>query len=189
MATNVAGPRVLAVGDDVQCTDAASALAADLSVTQDAIKDFDDLPYPFADSQFDEVTGCYLVERSSDPMALMAELHRITRPGGLIKLRELHWTNPEFASDLRNRNHLSSYSFRNLTMERVVYEFYTDIRFKQRAARITMPLVWKLMGFEFCVNLDNRYPGLRFFRQIWEHYLNCVVRGKEIHFELEVLKR
>jgi hypothetical protein len=48
--------------------------------------------------------------------------------------------------------------------------------------------VWKWMGFEFFINLDNRFPALRFFRQIWEHYLNAIVRGKEIYFELEVVK-
>jgi hypothetical protein len=39
------------------------------------------------------------------------------------------------------------------------------------------------------INLDHRYPSLRFFRQIWEHYLNAFVRGKEIYFELEVVKK
>ena len=148
----------------------------------------DRLPLPFPDNEFDQIHASHLIERSRDPMTLMAELHRVTRPGGLIRLTALHWTNPEFASDLRNRNHISSYSLRNLTLDRVVYEFYTDVRFTQRAARVTMPLLWRILGFQFCVNLDRRFPSLRFFRQIWEHYLNFIVRANEIEFELEVLK-
>jgi SAM-dependent methyltransferase len=153
------------------------------------LREPDDLPYPFPDDHFDEVIGMYLIERVHDPMAVMAELHRITRPGGRLKLVSLHWTNPDFASDLRNRNHLSSYSLRNLTLDRVVYPFYTDIRFNQTAARVTMPLLWRLLGWEFLINLDIRHPGLRFFRRTWEHYLNCLVRARETHFELEVIKK
>jgi hypothetical protein len=39
------------------------------------------------------------------------------------------------------------------------------------------------------VNIDYRFPSLRFIRKFWEQYLNAIVRGKEIHFELEVVKR
>jgi SAM-dependent methyltransferase len=162
---------------------------SDTGTSGDLIHDPDDLPYPFPDDHFDEVIGTYLIERVHDPMAVMAELHRITRPGGHVKLTSLHWTNPEFASDLRNRNHLSSYSLRNLTLDRVVYPFYTDVRFNQIAARVTMPRPWKFLGWELLINLDIRYPGLRFFRRMLEHYLNCVVRARETHFELEVIKK
>jgi len=30
---------------------------------------------------------------------------------------------------------------------------------------------------------------MRFVRKFWEQYLNAIVRGKEIHFELEVVKQ
>jgi hypothetical protein len=107
----------------------------------------------------------------------------------VVKLVVPHWTNPDFASDLTHRNHLNSYSFRNLTDERAVFPFYTDVRFRQRRVRVTLLYLWKLTGLEFLINLDHLFPSLRFIRQIWEHYLNAIARGKEIHFELEVVKR
>ena len=182
-------PRVLDIGCGINKS--AGALGMDVNPRTDAdvIHDLNDLPYPFADDEFDEVIGHHVIEHVHDPMAVMVELHRITRHGGLVKLMVPHWTNPDWPSDLTHRNHINSYSFRNLTNERAVYPFYTDARFKQHTARVTVLRIWRWMGFEFLINIDHRHPSLRFFRQMWEHYLNAFVRGKEIYFELEVVKR
>lgn len=53
---------------------------------------------------------------------------------------------------------------------------------------VTILNLWKPFGLEFLINLDNRYPRMRFLRKFWEEYLNGIVRGKEIRFELEVVK-
>jgi hypothetical protein len=53
---------------------------------------------------------------------------------------------------------------------------------------VTLLNLWKLTGLEYLINLDNRHPRWRFIRKFWEQYLNAVVRGKEIYFELEVIK-
>lgn len=180
--------RVLDIGCGTNKTPGAIGMDINPRTAADVIHDLDDLPYPFADDQFDVVIGLHVIEHVREPMAVMAELHRITRPGGVVKLVAPHWTNPDWASDLTHRNHLSSYSFRNLTDERAVFPFYTDVRFRLRVVRVSVLKIWKWMGFEFFINLDNRFPSLRFFRQIWEHYLNAIVRGKEIYFELEVVK-
>lgn len=155
----------------------------------DVCHDLDDLPYPFSDDEFDLVIGRHVIEHVRDPLRVMVELHRITRGGGIVRLIAPHWTNPDFATDLTHRNHLNSYSFRNLTEDRAVFPFYTDVRFKLLQARVTVLNLWKLLGFEFLINADRRYPALRFIRKFWEQYLNAIVRAKEIHFELEVLKK
>jgi len=182
-------PRVLDIGCGTNKV--AGAIGMDLNprTAADVIHDLDDLPYPFADDEFDEVIGRHVIEHVRDPMAVMCELHRITRNGGVVKLVAPHWTNPDFATDLTHRNHLNSYSFRNLTDERAVFPFYTDVRFRQVRARVTLLNLWKLTGLEFLINLDHRFPSLRFIRKFWEQYLNAVLRGKEIHFELEVVKQ
>lgn len=180
--------RVLDIGCGVNKTPGAVGMDVNPRTHADVIHDLDQLPYPFGDDEFDEVIGRHVIEHVREPMAVMAELHRITRPGGLIKLVAPHWTNPDFATDLTHRNHLNSYSFRNLVEDRAVFPFYTDVRFKQRKAQISVLNLWKVMGFEFLINLDHRFPRLRFFRKFWEQYLNAVARGKEIYFELEVVK-
>ena len=154
----------------------------------DVVYDLNHRPYPFADDWFDEIICRHVIEHVRDPLAVMSELHRITRPGGVIKIVASHWTNPAFARDLRRRNHLNSYSFRNLIEGREVFTFYTDARFRQRMVYVTLLNLWKPFGLEFLINLDNRYPRMRFLRKFWEQYLNAMVRGKGIRFELEVVK-
>ena len=182
------GRRVLDIGCGTNKTAGAIGMDINPRTAADVIHDLDDLPYPFDDDEFDEVIGRHVIEHVRDPLAVMCELHRITRAGGTVKIVVPHWTNPDWATDLTHRNHLNSYSFRNLTDERAVFPFYTTVRFRQRAARVTVLNLWKALGFEFFINLDHRFPALRFFRKTWEHYLNAVARGKEIHFELEVVK-
>ena len=181
-------PRVLDIGCGTNKTPGAIGMDVNPRTAADVIHDLDDLPYPFADDEFDEVIGRHVIEHVRDPMAVMCELHRITRSGGIVRLVAPHWTNPDFATDLTHRNHLNSYSFRNLTDERAVFPFYTDVRFRQRAVRVTVLNLWKLTGLEVLINLDHRWPSMRFIRKFWEQYLNAIARGKEIHFELEVVK-
>ncbi|MFP5262315.1 MAG: class I SAM-dependent methyltransferase [Blastocatellia bacterium] len=178
--------RILDIGCGMNKVPGAVGMDVNPRTAADVIHDLDDVPYPFADDEFDEVIGRHVIEHVRDPMAVMAELHRVTRHGGTVRLVVPHWTNPDFATDLTHRNHLNSYSFRNLTEDRAVFPFYTDVRFRQRAARVTVLNLWK--PIELFINLDHRFPRLRFFRKFWEQYLNAVLRGKEIHFELEVIK-
>jgi len=190
--TNTVEPSIKSRMLDIGCgtNKVAGAVGMDVNprTAADVIHDLDDLPYPFAADGFDEVIGRHVIEHVRDPMAVMCELHRITRSGGVVKLVAPHWTNPDFATDLTHRNHLNSYSFRNLTDERPVFPFYTDVRFRQLRVRVTLLNLWKLTGLEYLINLDNRFPSMRFIRKFWEQYLNAIVRGKELHIELEVMK-
>jgi SAM-dependent methyltransferase len=177
---------------DVGCgtNETAGVIDTDLNprTAADVIYDLNHRPYPFEDDWFDEIICRHVIEHVRDPLAVMSELHRITRPGGIIKIVASHWTNPDFTADLRRRNHLNSYSFNNLIVGREVLTFYTDARFRQRMVYVTVLNLWKRLGLEFLINLDNRYPRMRFLRKFWEQYLNAIVRGKELQFELEVVK-
>lgn len=180
--------RVLDIGCGANKSPGAIGMDVNPRTQADVIHDLDTLPYPFPDNQFDEVIGRHVIEHVRDPMAVMIELHRITRSGGIIKLVAPHWTNPDWATDLTHRNHLNSYSFRNFTEDRAVFPFYTEARFRQRRVHVSVLNLWKALGFQFIINLDQRFPSMRFLRKFWEQYLSAVVRGKEIHFELEVVK-
>ena len=180
--------RILDIGCGEHKISGAIGMDINPRTAADVIHDLDHIPYPFPDNRFDEVVGRHVIEHVGNPTAVLCELHRITRPGGLVRLVVPHWTNPDFASDLTHRNHLNSYSFRNFTNEFAIFAFYNKVRFRERRCRVTVLNVWKAFGVEFLINLDQRYRSLRFLRKFWEQYLNAIMRGKEIQFELEVLK-
>ncbi|MFQ3581551.1 MAG: methyltransferase domain-containing protein [Chloracidobacterium sp.] len=186
--TRLDGQRVLDIGCGRHKTPGAVGLDANPQVDADVVHDLDDVPYPFAESSFDAVIGRHVIEHVQAPLAVITELHRIVRPGGWVLLVAPHWTNPDFATDLTHRNHLNSYSFRNLTVGNEVFDFYASARFHQRPPYVTLLNLWRACGIEWLVNLDRRHAGWRFLRRFWEQYGNAIARGKEIYFELEVVK-
>jgi SAM-dependent methyltransferase len=180
--------RILDIGCGVNKVPGAIGMDANPRTNAEVIHDLDQPPYPFADNEFDEVVGRHVMEHVKEPIAVVKELHRITRAGGLVKIVVPHWTNPDWASDLTHRNHLNSYSLRPFTSSNGLRDTGAPPLFHQRVCQVSLLNVWKSLGVQFIINLDNRFPSLGFCRGIWEHYLNGVMRGKEIYYELEVIK-
>lgn len=154
----------------------------------DVIHDLGEIPYPFADDEFDEIVSNHAVEHIPDVMAFVSELYRITKNGGRIKLLTPHYTNPDWATDPTHRNHFNSYSFNTFIADRQIFDFYTEVRLKPIRTYVSLANLWRALGIEFLVNLDNRFPKFRFTRKFWEHYLSYILRGKELQFEFEVVK-
>src|SRR5512132_4107683 len=65
----------------------------------DVVHDLGDIPYPFAEDEFDEVIGNHVIEHVPDVMAFVSELYRVTRPGGRIRILTPHYSNPDWPND------------------------------------------------------------------------------------------
>lgn len=154
----------------------------------DVIHDLRVTPYPFADDEFDMVVAHHVVEHVPDVVEFVEELYRITKPGGTIKFVTPHYTNPDWNCDPTHKNHFSSYSFQTFDATRRHFSFYSNIDMRPKKRYVTVLGLWKAFGLEFLINIDHRFPRLRFLRQFWEHYLCYVFRGKDMYFEFEVIK-
>ena len=180
--------KILDVGCGANKTKDAIGLDNNPRTAADVIHDLGDLPYPFADNEFDLVVSNHVVEHVPDVMAFIGELHRVTRHGGRIKLITPHYTNPDWANDPTHRNHINSYTFNTFVPGREVFDFYTDIQLNPVDCYVSLLGLWRALGLEFLVNLDRKSYKLRFLRKFWEQYLSYVIRGKELWFEFEVVK-
>jgi SAM-dependent methyltransferase len=154
----------------------------------DVVHDLGVVPYPFPDNDFDEIVCRHVIEHVPDVMALVSELHRIAKPGARLTIVTPHYTNPDWATDPTHRNHFNSYSFNCFIDDRQLFPFYTDVRLKAIRTYVSLANLWRAIGLEFLVNLDQRWPSFRFTRKFWEFYLNMVFRGKELQMEFEVVK-
>jgi len=154
----------------------------------DVIHDLGDIPYPFAADEFDEVVCRHVAEHVPDVISFVTEIYRITKPGGRIKIVTPHYSNPDWATDPTHRNHLNSYSFNCFIDERQLFPFYTDVKLKPIRTYVSLANLWRAVGLEFIVNLDQHWPAFRFTRKFWEFYLCNVIRGKELEFGFEVRK-
>lgn len=180
--------KILDVGCGVNKYEGAIGLDNNPRTAADVIHDLGDVPYPFADNEFDLVVSSHSIEHIPDVMAFVEELYRITKNGGRIKIVTPHYTNPDWATDPTHRNHFNSYSFNSFMPERQVFDFYTDVKLKTVRTYVSLANLWRVLGIEFFVNLDQKSPKFRFTRKFWEHYLSFIFRGKELHFEFEVIK-
>jgi SAM-dependent methyltransferase len=187
-SANFHAKKVLDVGCGWNKTPGAVGIDANPKSHADVIHDLGLVPYPFADNEFDEIVCFHVIEHVPDVMAFVTELHRITKPGGRMKFVTPHYTNPDWASDPTHRNHLNSYSFQYFTEARQLFPFYTDVRLKPIRIYVSLANLWRALGIEFLVNLDQRWPAWRFTRKFWEFYLSNVMRGKELQFEFEAMK-
>lgn len=180
--------KILDVGCGTNKTEGAIGLDSNPRTAADVIHDLGDLPYPFEDDEFDTVVANHVVEHVPDVMAFIGELHRVTRNGGHIRLITPHYTNPDWPNDPTHRNHINSYTFNTFMPGRQVFDFYTDIELKPVYTYVSLLSLWKYLGIELLVNLDQHAAGFRFLRKFWEQYLSYIIRGKELWFEFEVIK-
>jgi len=187
-ATSLASKKILDVGCGRNKTPGAIGMDSNPKTHADVIHDLGNVPYPFADDEFDEIVSFHVIEHVPDVMAFVTELHRIAKPGGQIKIVTPHYSNPDWATDPTHRNHLNSYSFNCFIDDRQLFPFYTEVRLKPIRTYVSLANLWRSLGMEFIVNLDQRWPAFRFARKFWEFYLCNVIRGKELRFDLEAIK-
>ncbi|RJQ36795.1 class I SAM-dependent methyltransferase [Candidatus Parcubacteria bacterium] len=61
-------------------------------VHPDVVHDLNVLPYPFPDRSFDRIEAFHVLEHLDRPFAVMAELNRILRPGGVLHVKVPHFS-------------------------------------------------------------------------------------------------
>jgi ubiquinone/menaquinone biosynthesis C-methylase UbiE len=180
--------KILDVGCGANKYEGAIGLDNNPKTAADVIHDLGDFPYPFPDNEFDLIIASHVIEHVPDVMAFVTELYRIAKSGARIRIATPHYTNPDWPNDPTHRNHFNSFSFDTFIPGRETFDFYTDVTLKPVKRYVSLANLWRALGIELLVNSDEKFPGLRFFRRFWEHYLNAVIRGKELQFEFEVVK-
>ncbi len=58
----------------------------------DVLHDLEDFPYPFKDNTFDLIEADHVLEHLDKPLHVLRELHRISKPGGIIHIKVPHFS-------------------------------------------------------------------------------------------------
>jgi hypothetical protein len=69
------------------------------------------------------------------------------------------------------------------------FRLYTDVKLKPIRTYVSLLNLWRALGLEFIVNLDQRWPQLRFTRRFWEHYLSALFAARNYNSSLLPLSR
>jgi SAM-dependent methyltransferase len=153
----------------------------------DVVHDLNRSPYPFGDNTFDEVHATHIIEHLDSILGVMEEIYRISRPNARVVIITPHHSDAISWQDPTHKWHLNSYSF-SYFEPTYHTNYYTTARFRIRSKTVELASIWKALGVQFLVNLDNRFPSMRFIRKLWEQHFCFVLRGKQLTFVLEAVK-
>jgi len=147
----------------------------------DVIHDFNVFPYPFADGTFDEVRCDNTLEHVDDFIGTVVELHRILKPGGVLKVWCPHYSGPDAYRDPTHKTFFAYTTFDRF-LGTMTYKTVHGGMFRLRRRMFGMPegggrglkAIPKAFG--------NRFPNL------YERYLCWMMPAKAIYYELEAIK-
>lgn len=137
-----------------------------------------DRPLPFRTGSFDVVGAFDVVEHVADLVALMEEIYRVLRPGGVAQITTPHFSSANAYTDPTHRRALGLRSF-DYFDERQVLADYSTARFRVRVARLSFR--GRLLG-RLGFHLARRWPAW------YEGHLAWIVPGWFIYFELVAVK-
>ena len=167
----------------------AGAIGLDLAAVPgvDVVADIERGALPFRSDTFETVHASHVIEHVQSIPQLMREIHRVARAGARVHIATPHYSWHASWVDPTHRWHLSVRTFSYFAEEHFS-AYYTGARYRVVALQLSMPRLWRRLGIEYLLNLENRHRAFRFARKFWEEYLAFVVRGKEMRAVLEVIK-
>ncbi len=126
----------------------------------DLVLDIEKTPYPFKDNTFEEVVAFNILEHVRELVPVMEEIHRISRNGGVIKIKVPHYNQHLAYTDPTHVRFFSPETFNFFTSgkgSKKIFNHKTDDKVenfssKGRFEMITLRLIpafWgKLMPFQ-----------------------------------------
>lgn len=139
---------------------------------------------PFTDDAFDEVLGLHVLEHVDRLENALAELHRVTRASGTVRIAVPHFSFFGAYIDPTHRRFFGYETF-DYYSDHGTYNFYADLRFE---------IVRRQIRYYWVKNERRTVPSatLTFLINLWprfyERFLCWMLPANELYFELRPAK-
>jgi SAM-dependent methyltransferase len=100
----------------------------------DLVHDLEDTPYPLPENSADEIHLNHVLEHFENPLIIMEEAWRLTRPHGRVLIRTPHYSGPYAWKDPTHRRAFSAESFHYFGENN--YSYYSRARFRVVQVRL-----------------------------------------------------
>jgi len=124
---------------------------ADISAREgvDKVFDFDVFPYPFSDNEFGEILADNVLEHLDDIPAVMKELHRISKPGGTVRIIVPYYNCYGAYNDITHKHYFSHLSLEPLYNPDARGNYFIEEKFRLKKLRLIPTRLGKLFLFDF----------------------------------------
>lgn len=151
------------------------AIGIDINARTDAdiVHDLNKTPYPFDRSTFDEIYADNVLEHLDNVMNIMEEVHRISKPQGIIVIKVPYFRSRYAYIDPTHRHYFTVDSFSYFDPNHIHHTLYnysecifetTKIVFDENLPNRGISGIVKELALHFC----NKYP--RFYEQHMSHF-------------------
>jgi len=115
----------------------------------DKIFDFNIFPYPFSENEFEEILADNVFEHLEDIPQVMKELHRISKPGGEVRIIVPYYNCYGAASDVTHKHYFSHLSFEPFYKINSRGNYFIKERFNLEKLRLIPTRLGKILLFDF----------------------------------------
>ncbi len=134
----------------------------------DLVYDLNKIPYPFKDNTFDEILLRNILEHLENPLSILKEVRRISKPHAKIFIKAPHFSSNNAWGDIEHKRPFSSQTFKNENIS----------------------------GFFRLINQRITFSHFRFFMRpiakinplFYEKHLAFIFPAVDVEAELEVIK-
>jgi predicted SAM-dependent methyltransferase len=176
--------KILDLGCGNQKKKGAIGIDINPDTSADIIHDLNTFPYPFEESTFDEIYADNVIEHLDNVLMVMEELHRISKPNGIIVIKVPYFRSRYAYIDPTHKHYFTVASFTYfdpLHIHHTLYN-YSKRLFKTTGRYFNVEFPSENILKRFVTHLCNRRP------ELYEHYLSHLFPLDELTFYLETIK-
>jgi len=149
----------------------------------DIVHNLNQFPYPFKDSEFDEIYADNVIEHLDDALKVMEELHRISKPGGVVKVIVPYFRAKWAFIDPTHRHFFTVDSFSYFDPEHIHNKLFNYSKATFKVERIVFnETIKRGFGASLLKKTANKWPSR------YENYLSSFFPLDDLSFYLRTLK-
>lgn len=111
--------------------------------------DFNIFPYPFSSNEFDEILADNILEHLDDIPKVMKELHRISKPGGHLRIIVPYYNCYGAYNDITHKHYFSHLSFDPFYKKNARGNYFIKEEFALKKFKLIPTRLGKVFLFDF----------------------------------------